>query len=86
VDFSCHIQTNVSVRRGIARGTSVLSIHKGEVLIFSSLYIFKGYSRIFEVTIDVQKGVLRFGEEMAIDVLVSSNSHSPLLSYNNNPQ
>ena len=32
VDFSYHIQSDVSVRRGIIWGISVQNIHKGEVL------------------------------------------------------
>ena len=32
VDFSYHIQSDVSVRRGIIWGISVHNIHKGEVL------------------------------------------------------
>lgn len=36
VDFSYHVQTIVSVRRGVIWGSSVNSIHKWEVLLFSS--------------------------------------------------
>ena len=43
VDSSYHIWTNMSVRRGIIWGISAHSIDKGEVLIFSSLYIQKCY-------------------------------------------
>ena len=43
VDSSYNIQTNVSVRRGFIWGINVHSIHKGEVLFFSSVYIQKGY-------------------------------------------
>ena len=39
VNSSYHICTNMSVRRGIIWGTSVYSIQKGEVLIFTSVYI-----------------------------------------------
>ena len=38
---SCHVRINVSVRRGILWGISMHSIHKGEVLFFSSVYIWK---------------------------------------------
>jgi hypothetical protein len=43
VDSSYHVQANVSVRRGIIEGISVYSIHKGEVLFISNVYILKGY-------------------------------------------
>ena len=36
VDSSYHVRTNVSVRRAFIQG---ISIHKGDVLIFSSVYI-----------------------------------------------
>ena len=42
VDSSYHMRTNVSVGRGIIRGISVHNIHKGEVSLFSSMYIWKG--------------------------------------------
>ena len=56
---SCHVRINVSVRRGILWGISMHSIHKGEVLFFSSVYIWKAVN-FFEVKVHVQKGPLRF--------------------------
>ena len=42
VDSSYHVQTNVSTQRVMVQDTSVHSIHKGEVLFFSSVYIYIG--------------------------------------------
>ena len=39
VASSYHVRTNVSVRRDKIWGSSVHGIHKGKVLIFSSMYI-----------------------------------------------
>jgi hypothetical protein len=38
VNFSCHVQTNMSVTRGIIWGISVHRIHKGDPERFSSVY------------------------------------------------
>ena len=38
VASSFHIWTNVSLRRGISRGTSVHSVSQGRDLMFSSVY------------------------------------------------
>ena len=40
VDISYHVQTNVSVRKGIDCATSIHSVRKGKVLFFSSVYIY----------------------------------------------
>ena len=31
VESSCHVQTNVGVEKGIVWGTSIYTLHKGEV-------------------------------------------------------
>ena len=46
VDSSDHIQTNMSVRRGIIWGISVHRINKGEAQIFSSVYIKKAIKNL----------------------------------------
>ena len=62
VDSSCHVRTNVSLRMDIIWGINVRSIHNGEVLPFSIMYIQKGYQE-FEVKVDEQRGALRFVEK-----------------------
>ena len=52
MDSSYHIQINVNLRRAIIWGISIHSIHKGEVLIFSSVYINKAIKNL-EVKVDV---------------------------------
>ena len=39
MDSFYHVRTNVSVRNGIIWGMSIHSIHKEEVLFYSSVYI-----------------------------------------------
>ena len=39
VDSSYHVQINASTKRVIAEDTSIHSVHEGEVLLFSSVYI-----------------------------------------------
>ena len=54
VDSSYDVQIIVSVRRGIILSISIHSIHKIEVLIFSSVYTF--LINKFEVKVEIQKG------------------------------
>lgn len=51
VDSSNHAWTNVCVRRGNIWGISVHNVHKGEILLYSSVNIQKGC-----LEVDVQKG------------------------------
>ncbi len=48
-------------------------VRKGEVLFYSSVYINNG-TKNFEVKVDVQKGALRFRENLKLEFLVGSNS------------
>ena len=60
VDSSYHIQTNVSVNKGIIQGINVHSIvHKVERYWFSSVCTFKKAIKFFEVNVDSQKWALR---------------------------
>ena len=52
MDYSHHIRINVSVIRGIIWDISAHSLHKGEVLFFSSVYIEMVIIK-FEVKVDV---------------------------------
>ena len=75
---------NMSVRRGSFFWG--ISVHKGEVLFISSVYIKKGYEENWGKR-RCTKGALRFKENLTIDVLVSSNLNiNPLLSYGNSLQ
>ena len=46
VNSSCHIRTNMSIRRDIICNIGVHSIHKEEVLHFSIIYVHKDYQEI----------------------------------------
>ena len=55
MDSSYHVQTNLSVRRGVILGISAHIIQNEKVLYFFSVYILKA-SKFSEVKVDVQKG------------------------------
>ena len=82
LDSSYHIRTNMSVRMGVIWGTSIHKIHKGEVLVFSSVYL-KRLLRNFEIKKGAQMGPSCLVNILRIDVLVSSNPLSLLLTYAN---
>ena len=71
MDSSYHVQTNVNIKRVIVQNTCVHSIHKREVLYFSSVYISHAMKN-FIVKVDVQKEILRFREKLTLVVLFSS--------------
>ena len=62
LDSSYHIQTNVTIRRGIISSISVHNIHEREVIFFFVVCTFEKTIKNVEVKVDVQKGALGFRE------------------------